>query len=310
VNIVIDETIFKLQTSGGISTIWRAIVPQLMEALPEFTFDEALPADVFISSYYQPAPVGAKSIVMVYDYLHERYPGLSSFAPDALWKRAAVERADVVMAISQWTADDVKRFSGKSSSVAYPATSLTRATHDAVQAFKAKYNLPDRYVLIVGRRDLYKNVGSYFQALTLLPPNLLTVCIGDGSEPGVTYGRPVRGLRLPAHELAAAYTGAMCLVYPSLYEGFGLPVLEAYACGCAVICGDGGALAEINQAACVVDVTKPREIAEALVKVSDPGARIDHILRGYEVAKRFSWQGMVDKLAAVVKEVTERETVS
>jgi len=309
VNIVIDDTIYKLQQSGGISTLWRNLTPALHEAMPDCMFDAAQPADVFLSTYYQPAPVGAKSVVMAYDFIHERYPAFRPVTQDSLWKAAALERADAVIAISQWTADDVKKFTGKNAMVAYPATTLERAAHEDVQAFRAKYHLPERYVLIVGRRDGYKNVGSYFQALSLLPPSFLTVCTGNGSEPLVTYGRPTIGLSLTPDELAAAYTGALCLVYPSLYEGFGLPVLEAYACGCPVICGSGGALAEINQAALVVDVTKPREMAEALMKMSDPGVRIEYILKGYEVVKRFRWQDMAAKVAAVIKEVTERETV-
>src|SRR5687768_17054043 len=69
-NIVIDDTIYHLQQSGGISTLWRALTPALQAALPDFTFDPARPADVFISTYYQPAPDGAKSIAVVYDYIH------------------------------------------------------------------------------------------------------------------------------------------------------------------------------------------------------------------------------------------------
>ncbi len=306
-NILIDDTIFKLQSHGGISTIWHKLIARLPALLPDCTFDLSLPADIFLSSYYQPAPVGAKSVVMCYDWITSRYPGLAQ-RPDRAWQFAAIERADAVIAISQWTASDVTKFTGKSSVVAYPATSLERANHEDVQAFKVKYQLPDRYVLIVGRRDLYKNVSTYFQAAAMLPPSFLTLCVGDGTEPAMTYGRPARGLHLPPEELAAAYTGALCLVYPSLYEGFGLPVLEAYACGCPVICGNGGALPEINEAAVVVDVTKPRAIAEALVKLSDPGQRIDHILRGYEVVKRFSWERMAEQVAGVIREVSERET--
>lgn len=309
-NIIIDDTIFKLQSHGGISTIWRELIARLPALLPDCTFDPALPADIFLSSYYQPAPVGAKSVVMVYDFIHERYPAFPRYSVDSQWKALAIARADAVIAISQWTALDIRNYTlyKDAIKVVYPATLLERDNHEDVQAFKAKYQLPDRYVLIVGRRDLYKNVSTYFQAAAMLPPSFLTLCVGDGTEPAMTYGRPVRGIHLPPEELSAAYTGALCLVYPSLYEGFGLPVLEAYACGCPVICGNGGALAEINEAAVVVDVTKPREIAEALVKLSDPGQRIDHILRGYEVVKRFSWERMAQQVAGVIKEVSERET--
>jgi glycosyltransferase involved in cell wall biosynthesis len=304
VNILIDATIFHLQSSGGISTIWRELMTRLPALLPDCTFDPARPADIFIPTYYSAKPAGSKSVVMVYDWITSHYPGLAN-RPDRQWQFQAVQQADAVIAISQWTADDTLKFTGKTAAVAYPATSLERASHEQVQAFKTKYNLPEQYVLIAGRRDLYKNVNSYWQALGLMRGAVMTVCVGGEPDSG-QQRQPAVYLRLPASELSAAYTGALCLVYPSLYEGFGLPVLEAYACGCPVICGNGGALSEINSAALVVDVTKPREIAEALVKLHDPGVRINHILKGYEVIKQFSWQRMAESVAAVIKEVSER----
>lgn len=302
-NIIIDDAIYRMQKSGGISTLWRELTPVLQATLPDFTFDKTQAADVFISTYYQPAPASAKSIAVVYDFIHERYPGLSRFAQDAQWKHAAIAAADAVIAISQWTADDVKQFTGKAVTVAYPATTLERASHETVQAFKAKYNLPDQYVLIMGRRGLYKNVNAYRQAEALIQSSLFTLFVGG--EDLISSGRHYRHLRLNDDEMAAAYTGALCLVYPSLYEGFGLPVLEAYACGCPVICGSGGALAEINEAARVVDVTRPREIAEALVTMHDHSVRIEHIVQGYRAVKRFSWSSMAESMAAVIRGVVE-----
>jgi hypothetical protein len=203
-NIVIDDAIYHLQSNGGISTLWRALTPALQAALPDFTFDASQPADVFLSTYYQPAPVGAKSIAVVYDYIADRYPLLRALVigADVLWKHAAVAQADAVIAISQWTASDVTKFTGKTASVAYPATSLERADHDAVQAFKAKYGLPDQYVLIVGRRGLYKNVNAYWQAARMMQPAPFTLYIG-GEDSAVPSGMR---LRLDPSELAAAYT--------------------------------------------------------------------------------------------------------
>lgn len=301
--LLIDRAIFNLQSSGGISTLWRSLLPYLATALEGWEIVDSLPADVFISTYYQPAPAGIPSIAIVYDFIAQRYPLLSSHTIDSQWKYAAIENASAVIAISQWTADDVLRYQGKQASVAYPATSLHRAKQSEVLAFKAKYGIQSAYVLISGRRDLYKNVSTYWQACRMMTPPPLTVCIGG--EPMASNSH-VLHIDLDASELTAAYTGAMCLVYPSLYEGFGLPVLEAYSCGCPVICGNGGALAEINEAACVVDVTRPREIAQALVTLMNPSERMSYILKGYDVAKRFSWQAMAEQIASVVRDVVER----
>jgi glycosyltransferase involved in cell wall biosynthesis len=311
-NIWFGDEIYNLQAHGGISVIWNNIIPLLKAELAGFTWDVDKPCEIYLPSYYSAKPEGSKSVVLCYDWIANRYPGIPKHTPDIQWKHAAIQSADAVIAISQWTADDVKKFTGRDASVAYPATTLERASHEDVQAFRAKYGIDSSYVLVVGRRDLYKNVSTYFQALRLLqgqPP--LTFCVGGENVPDAyMQGLPVGYRQLPAADLAAAYTGALCLVYPSLYEGFGLPVLEAYACGCPVICGNGGALAEINEAALVVDVTKPREIAQALVKMSDPGVRIDHILRGYDVVKRFGWKQMAERVAAVIRTVAEKEPVA
>lgn len=311
-NIRFGDEIFTLQSHGGISTIWRALSRLLPDIMPECTFDPSLPADIYLPSYYSAAPDGVKSVVLVYDFIMRRYPGFPRFNDDMRWQQAAIARADAVIAISQWTAGDVKAFTGKTASVAYPATSLERADYEDIQTFKAKYHLPDNYVLIVGRRDLYKNVQTYEQARALLLPNIPFTLYVGGEQNGAVYahaGLVGWQIKLPAEDLPAAYTGALCLVYPSLYEGFGLPVLEAYACGCPVICGGGGGLAEINGAAFVVDVTRPREIAEAIMKMQDPGVRIEHILAGYEVVKQFTWENMAERVAAVIREVAEREAV-
>jgi glycosyltransferase involved in cell wall biosynthesis len=302
-NIVIDRAIEHLQSSGGISTMWAALRPLIEASLPQYTFDASLPADVFVSTYYQPAPSGAKSIAVVYDYIATRFPGISKFTLDNEWKYAAVNAADDIIAISQWTANDVKRFQGRDATVIHLATALIRANHSDVLAFRRKYNLPDTYVLIVGRRDLYKNVSTYWQAMKLMD-GVYTVCIGG--ETLTHTPTPAMQIRLNLDELSAAYTGALCLVYPSLYEGFGLPVIEAYACGCPVICGSGGGLAEINEAALVVDVTRPREIAEAVIAMHDHSVRIEHIMKGFDTVTRFSWGKTAREFAGVIARVAER----
>jgi len=298
-NLLIDDAIYRLQPHGGITTLWRELTPYLHKAVNSGPYDPTRPVDIFVSTYYQPAPNGAQSIVVVYDWITSHYPNLSRFSVDTQWKYAAIEQASAVIAISQWTADDTLRYTGRAASVAYPATSLTRAMPDEVQAFRLKYNLPESYVLVVGRRGLYKNVSTLWQALKMMEPRPFVVCVG-GEDEGIEYG--VR-LVLSENEMAAAYTGALCLVYPSLYEGFGLPVLEAYACGCPVICGDGGALKEINQAALVIDVTRPAQIAQALATMYDHGARIGYIMRGYAEARTYSWARMAESIASTIKSV-------
>ena len=164
-NIWIDDTIYRLQSHGGISQLWRKLTPALQAALPEATFDTRVTPDVFLSTYYQSAPEGVQSVVVVYDFLHERYPTIGAQHPDAVIKRAAIERADAVTAISQYVADDCQRFMHKTANVAYCGGSeYQRALPSEVDAFRAKYNLHKPYVLTVGRRGLYKNINALYQA--------------------------------------------------------------------------------------------------------------------------------------------------
>jgi glycosyltransferase involved in cell wall biosynthesis len=101
---------------------------------------------------------------------------------------------------------------------------------------------------------------------------------------------------LPDEELAALYRGARCLAYPSLYEGFGIPVLEAMACGCPVVTSAGGACEEVaGGAAVLVDPLDVASIAEGIERAGDGAA-------GLERAAQFSWQRSAAATASVYRE--------
>ena len=100
---------------------------------------------------------------------------------------------------------------------------------------------------------------------------------------------------LSDEDLNAAYTGAVALVYPSKYEGFGLPVLEAMACGCPVVCSNAASLPEVGgEAPLYVDLSASPDmhatlLAAQLRRTLEPSTRIDHITRGIQQARSFSW---------------------
>ena len=311
-NIHIDDLIYKLQAQGGISRMWRELTPCLHIAMPDATFDLSAPPDVYMPTYYSDAPEGVPSVILYYDAIHERYPGLGKYHPDAMQKARAVKNAAAVVAISQFSANDCLRYHGVQASVAYCGGSelTVRGLPEQVRDFRVKYGLERSYVLLIGRRDLYKNARALYEAWPLCQwAQQGTVVAIGGEDPlpsDIEFARryPWKQIRLSDDELALAYSGAYALVYPSYYEGFGLPIVEALASGCPVICGNQSSEPEVaGDAALYVDVCKPRDIATALDMLLDTNCRLELAMKGYERARMFTWSKMAESVAEVIRGV-------
>ncbi len=306
--VLIDDKIFQLQATGGISHLWRNVLPHLQERLPQVEWNGH--GDIFLSTYYAPAPPGYRSAVVCYDFIAERYSPVGYFHADAIRKRGAIAAADSVIAISQWVADDCQTYVGKAAQVAYCGTNMRRADAQAVDAFRAKYHLDHPYVLVIGNRHLYKNVQSLYQAWQFFAGReaYSILCVGgeDVQWPEHNFRTQWPGQwqheRLSDSEMASAYTGAAMLVYPSLYEGFGLPVLEAMACGCPVVCGQRGAIPEVaSDTAYYADVFRPLSIAEAMsAALTADIARQQHAMQR---AQGFTWARMAEQIIEALQEM-------
>ena len=153
------------------------------------------------------------------------------------------------------------------------------------------------YVLAVGTLEPRKNLGAAQQAAQRLGVELRVV--GAQGWGGVQVNGWLG--RVPDEELAALYRGARCLVYPSLYEGFGIPVLEAMACGTPVVTSAGGATEEVaGGAAVLVDPHDPAAIAAG---VEEASSRRDELrARGLERAAQFSWNRVAAETRAVYED--------
>ena len=269
-------------------------------------------ADLFISTYYT-TPMSTPSVMMVYDMIPETL-GWDIEHPNWRGKHHAIEYASSYLTISENTASDLVKFfpniSSESITVAHCGvkSSFTPASVEEINQFKTNYGISKPYFLLVGANGGYKNAFLFFRAFAQLCSRggFEIVCAGSQSllkEDFRTYtsGSPVHILQLSDEELKAAYSGAIALVYPSKLEGFGLPILEAIACGCPVITCPNASIPEVaGEAAIYVNDEDVSGMVNALCEVQKPDVRNSLIAAGLEQAKQFSWAKMAQTVSSVL----------
>ncbi|WP_374824726.1 glycosyltransferase [Aerosakkonema sp. BLCC-F183] len=268
--------------------------------------------DLFISTYYT-TPISTPSVFMGYDMIPEVLQGNLN---EPMWreKHFAIRHASTYITISENTARDLVKFfpdvSADRVTVAHCGVNsiLSPATQAEIDNFKKKYGIAKPYFILVGSRSGYKNGTLFFQAFGKLYSKQAfdIVCTGFDLEfedefRTYTSGSTVYTLTLNDEELKAAYSGAIALVFPSVYEGFGLPVLEALACGCPVITSPNASLPEVaGEAAIYVEYTDVDGMINALCDVQKPAVRDLLITAGFAQAKKFSWRNMASKVRSVL----------
>jgi hypothetical protein len=259
---------------------------------------------------------------MVHDMIPEM---IGADLEDPIWKekRYGIFHACRYIAVSENTARDLIKIYPHicSDSIVVAHNGLSNyfypAKPEEVINFKAKYGIQKPYFLMVGNRlalNDYKNATLFFKALKKFPrkDEVAVVCVGGEPvlEPELAElaaGVETHVLKLDDKELKFAYSGAICLVYPSLYEGFGLSILEAMACGCPVITCRNSSIPEVaGDAAIYVDEYRAEEMVEALSKVQVREVRQILIEQGLEQVKKFSWKKMADTIADFLTATAER----
>lgn len=175
-----------------------------------------------------------------------------------------------------------------------------------------RYKLKNKsYLLAVGSLNPNKNFNAIIKAAKSLPKNLKLVIAG-GSNSKV-FRSDLKQSEVDAifvgyitdEELKALYENAFCFIYPSFYEGFGLPPLEAMACGCPVISSNTSSLPEIcNDAVIYIDPYQPQQIVEQINRMLlDPSLRNEIIIKGLKQAEKFSWKKALQELFWYIEEV-------
>jgi glycosyltransferase involved in cell wall biosynthesis/predicted SAM-dependent methyltransferase len=312
----------RVGTAPKIPGIWYRTIPAYdyqkteedRELLQQVCDEEG--ADLFISTYYT-TPISTPSIFMAYDMIPEVLDGNLN---EPMWreKHHGIRHASAYISISKNTASDLaKFFSGISlEEVTVAHCGVSRHFYPAnaaeIAQFKMKYGITKPYFLLVGAGSNYKNAKLFFQGFAQLhsKQGFDIICTGSGYTLGNEYreftsGCVVHPLQLSDEELKIAYSGATALVYPSLYEGFGMPVAEAMACGCPVITCPNASIPEVGgEAVIYVNHNNIEELADALCEVQKPTVRKKLITAGIEQAKKFSWEKMADQVSSALINAT------
>jgi glycosyltransferase involved in cell wall biosynthesis len=233
--------------------------------------------------------------------------------------RAAVRRADHLLAISESTRQDLIRLLGarpEQVTVTYCGVDSAFRPLDAavVRAYRERRGLPERFILYVGTLEPRKNVPRLLEAYAALrrqgsaPPLVLAGARGWGRL-GIEARLRTLGLEdsvrllgyVPTAELPLCYNAAGLFVYPSLYEGFGLPPLEALACGTPVVASNASSVPEaVGDAALLVDPRDTAALTRALAAALDDASLRERLrATGLQQAQRFSWRRMAEQTHAV-----------
>lgn len=242
-------------------------------------------------------------------------------------RRAIAKKASLIITVSQYSKKDIVRLwripedkvkvipNGISEQFK-PIESL-----ELIDSVKKRYGINGDYILYVGNFKPHKNVACLIESFEKLPKDLkenyqLVLCgkmdnysekLGERAKRlGVDRGVVFTGV-IPSEDLPVIYSGAAIFVFPSLYEGFGLPPLEAMACGTPVICSNRTSLPEVvGDSGVLVDPESPEDLTSAIESLlTDKDLRMSLRLKGLERAKEFSLKETVKRLLEAIETVGE-----
>jgi glycosyltransferase involved in cell wall biosynthesis len=321
-----DDIIYQLQKKGGVYTYWKSLTSNISvndsfqiqrttgqkvaRFLPVYTNSK-----IFHSSYYRIAfGENVKNVITIHDFIDElgiNKDKIFNRKLNILQMRLAINYADAIICISENTKKNLLSL--------YPKhekhSNLHVIGHGASFKFDESLNsyLPDklkdigisisnRYILFVGKRVEYKNfksavLGFFKSGLATIGFSL--ICVGTKfSESEITLfsslglqNNVVSFENITDKELNYLYQNAFALIYPSLYEGFGLPPLEALSCGCPVIASNTTSIPEVvGDAGILINPYDTGAIASALERLRCDETRKNYITRGFTRAKLFSWE--------------------
>lgn len=256
------------------------------------------PMDVFHSSDWTQPPTKAKKVTTYHDVIPLKYPNWSHPKIVSVHKRRLelVEREiDMVIAVSEITKKDlleVSKIPENKIKVIYeaPAADFKVLPRLRIEEFRKKYNLPEKFILAIGGIGERRNLNRI-------------------KEAAKGYNLVISGKDIPwldLEELELLYNSASVLVYCSLYEGFGIPILDAFACGLPVITSNTSSMPEVGgTAALYVNPYNTEDIRNKIKQVmTDKDLKNEMIKKGFAQVKKFSWEKCAQQTVEIYKSLT------
>jgi glycosyltransferase involved in cell wall biosynthesis len=282
--------------------------------------------------YVLPPLVRCRSVVTIHDCIHLMFPEYLPnklahvYAKGSMW--TASRKADRILTVSEASKRDILRFfkvRPEKVVVVYNAIDerfLAPPDETRMDLVRQRYQLDHPFVLYVGNIKPHKNIerliAAFGRARSQCHDDLKLIIIGDEISKYPALRQSVHKHKLDKHvrflgfqpmeTLAAFYRLARAFVFPSLYEGFGLPPLEAMACGAPVVTSNVSSLPEVaGGAALLVDPYNEEAIADGMVRaVTDESLRAELIQKGIDRARSFSWPQSVKKIHEIYMDVANR----
>lgn len=349
--LIIDNIIFSLQKSGGISVVWKELLSRLLketqmsEILSILEYNNAITnnifrkeldipshilrkepekhlvikryfspnvkyrkEDIFHSSYYRYLK-GARNITTIHDFTYEHYVKGAKQKVHSWQKKLAVLNSEKIICISNNTRDDLLKFIPQvnPNKIEVIYNGVNEGFHPVIkpQTIEGFPYEKEEYLLFVGdRKSPYKQF------------NLAVEVAKSAKMPLVIVGRPLSQeektclASIKYHVLTGVstetlnilYNNAFCLLYPSLYEGFGIPVIEAQRAGCPVIAGANSSIIEvIGKGGIALDTLDIPNILTAIQTIGQSYYRNEIIKQGLENSQRFSWDKTYEQTLNVYK---------
>lgn len=308
--------------------IYRIVRPKKMWtqfALPLSLFLGERPDVFFTPSHYAPRFSPVPTAISIMDLSYKRFPLL--FTKHDLyqltnWTKYSARKAKKIFTISEFSRNDIIKtyhIDKENVVVTYPGVKQMEGLNTNIKTMidlNEKFGIKGNYILFVGTLQPRKNLERLIKAFSLLvKKNIELVVVG---KRGWLYEDILKAPRkynveervkfldfVEDKDLPSLYGNATCFVLPSLYEGFGLPVLEAMKYGCPVLTSNTSSLPEAGgDAALYFDPENTEEMAKKIDEVlSDEKLRSEMVKKGYEQVKKFSWDKTAKKTLQVLKEL-------